>query len=121
MRRNSVVASTMRNFSQCAPNLSISPNIKHSIRNFFMWPIAYSKSLGRVFGMKLIIYLFVAQHILKGFVQTMTNSTQSWLLAEKNVVGPRLQVLAAVTGLPWAMKPIIGNKIQNETVVVCAN
>jgi len=64
--------------------------------------------LGQVFGYKLLVILFASQHVMKGFVPSFTGPAAQFLFASYNVSGPRMQIFGGITGLPWAMKPIIG-------------
>ena len=52
--------------------------------------------------------LFVSQHLLKGFAMALMFPAAQYLYADYKVKGPRMQVFTGITGLPWAMKPIIG-------------
>jgi len=68
----------------------------------------YMSNLEHHFGRKLLVLLFVSQHMLKGFTAAFTGPATSYLYASYKVVGPRMQIFGGVVGLPWAMKPIIG-------------
>eukprot|EP00933_Yihiella_yeosuensis_P044707 TRINITY_DN39976_c0_g1_i1.p1 TRINITY_DN39976_c0_g1~~TRINITY_DN39976_c0_g1_i1.p1 ORF type:complete len:555 (+),score=86.22 TRINITY_DN39976_c0_g1_i1:89-1753(+) len=64
--------------------------------------------LGSTFGHKLLVLLFVHQHIQKGFLSSWKGSAVPYLYKEYHVQGPLIQIYGGVAGLPWAMKPIIG-------------
>lgn len=69
------------------------------------WNVA---SLSQHFGYKLLLMLFAAQHLMKGFSAAFTNPAVSYLFAAYQVRGPHMQIFGSVTSLPWAMKPVIG-------------
>jgi len=85
-----------------------SKSIKQLVGVDPMRPVYFVRKLVDVFGEHLIVYLFASQHLLKGFVMSMVGAPQPWIFRQKNVAGPRMQVLSAVVTLPWAMKPVIG-------------
>lgn len=60
------------------------------------------------YGIRLLLLLFASQHIQKGLVQQMRNSSIMWLFRDYGVNGPRMQVLHGVASAAWALKPIIG-------------
>lgn len=64
--------------------------------------------LSHHFGYKLLCLLFVVQHLLKGFANSFMAMGEPYLFKSYGVPAPRMQVYQGVTGLPWAMKPIIG-------------
>jgi len=67
-----------------------------------------AQNLVHHFGYKFLIMLFASQHLLKGFVGSFCGAATQYLFASYGVAGPRMQVFGGVTGLPWAMKPVIG-------------
>ena len=68
------------------------------------------------FGYELLVMLFVAQHLMKGFVGEFTSPSISYLYGSYKVSGPQMQVYRGVTHLPWAMKPMIG--LLSDTVPI---
>mmetsp|Transcript_42878 Transcript_42878/g.100605 ORF Transcript_42878/g.100605 Transcript_42878/m.100605 type:complete len:566 (+) Transcript_42878:176-1873(+) len=64
--------------------------------------------LERHFGYKLMVLLFVCQHLLKGFANTFTLQAVPYLYAKYKVPAPQVQIFNGMTQLPWSMKPIIG-------------
>lgn len=60
------------------------------------------------FGFRLLAFLFVVQHLLKGFVNTLHGRMQPYLYKQYHVPGPQVQVFSGVCALPWSMKPFIG-------------
>lgn len=85
------------------PVLDLESNIiGRSTLGFYLLTLQYH------FGRKLLLILFVSQHLLKGFAASLIGPASSYLYASYNVVGPRMQIFGGVTGLPWAMKPILG-------------
>jgi len=60
------------------------------------------------FGHRLLVLLFVAQHVLKGFANSFLAPCTRYLLASYKVKGPQMQVYGGVIALPWSMKPVIG-------------
>lgn len=60
------------------------------------------------FGYELLIMLFVAQHLMKGFVNEFCAPCIAYLYGSYKVTGPQMQIYRGVTQLPWAMKPMIG-------------
>mmetsp|Transcript_40342 Transcript_40342/g.93535 ORF Transcript_40342/g.93535 Transcript_40342/m.93535 type:complete len:568 (+) Transcript_40342:53-1756(+) len=103
--------------SQEKPQKPTSPSsLSLSLREGFgLGP--YIKKLEYKFGAELLIMLFVAQHLMKGFVNEFTNPCISFLYGAYRVPGPQMQVYRGVTHLPWAMKPMIG--LLSDTVPIC--
>jgi len=60
------------------------------------------------FGCKMLVLLFVVQHLLKGFGNNLTSRVSPYLYRDYNVPAPRMQIYLGVTLLPWAMKPMLG-------------
>ena len=65
-------------------------------------------TLSDVYGLKLLLILFASQHVLKGFVMSLTISSTDFLLKEHQLTGPQLQMYKAIIALPWALKPLVG-------------
>ena len=82
--------------------------ISDSPTHFGVNPIAWLRTLNRVFGFKLLWMLFCSQHVLKGFVMAYTATAADFLFRTYELEGPQLQIYKAIMGLPWALKPIIG-------------
>lgn len=68
----------------------------------------FLSSLNTQFGWKLLMLLFAAQHLVKGFGKHFIDPATQFLFAEYKLQGPRMQVFSGIVSLPWAMKPIIG-------------
>eukprot|EP00435_Cladocopium_sp_Y103_P049119 s3002_g14.t1 len=68
----------------------------------------YMQRLESSFGHELLIMLFVAQHLMKGFVNEFTAPCIAYLYRSYTVPGPQMQIYRGVSHLPWAMKPMIG-------------
>ena len=77
------------------------------------------KKLGDTYGWKLLFILFASQHILKGFVLSITLSCTDFLLKEKNLTGRQLQLYKAIISLPWELKPLVG--ILSDSVPIFGN
>ena len=77
----------------------------------------YLQKLESNFGYELLVMLFVAQHLMKGFVNEFTNPCINFLYGAYRVAGPQMQVYRGVTHLPWAMKPMIG--LLSDTMPIC--
>eukprot|EP00927_Polykrikos_kofoidii_P014653 TRINITY_DN16462_c0_g1_i1.p1 TRINITY_DN16462_c0_g1~~TRINITY_DN16462_c0_g1_i1.p1 ORF type:complete len:553 (-),score=45.60 TRINITY_DN16462_c0_g1_i1:44-1702(-) len=71
-------------------------------------PRGWFQELTCAYGEKVLILVFGTQHLLKGFVHSMTSPSTTFLLASYGVVGPQLQVYAGITMLPWMLKPVLG-------------
>lgn len=69
---------------------------------------AYMQRLEVSFGHELLLMLFVAQHLMKGFVNEFIAPCIAYLYGSYKVPGPQMQIYRGVTQLPWAMKPMIG-------------
>lgn len=65
-------------------------------------------NLQRHFGFELLALLFVVQHLLKGFVLSLTSQAEPYLFRAYHVPAPQMQVYGGIASLPWAMKPILG-------------
>ena len=76
----------------------------------------YMQRLESSFGHELLIMLFVAQHLMKGFVNEFTAPCIAYLYRSYTVPGPQMQIYRGVTHLPWAMKPMIG--LLSDTVPI---
>jgi MFS family permease len=71
--------------------------------------LPYVQSLRKSFGGNFLILLGVSQHMLKGFVLPLIGQATPWLLMAYQIPAPQVQgVIGAVTGVPWAIKPVIG-------------
>mmetsp|Transcript_45827 Transcript_45827/g.84037 ORF Transcript_45827/g.84037 Transcript_45827/m.84037 type:complete len:577 (+) Transcript_45827:73-1803(+) len=70
--------------------------------------VPFLTSLEEHFGYKLLVFLFVCQHSLKGFAYAFAEQATPYLYRIYNVPAPQVQIYSGVTGLPWAMKPIVG-------------
>jgi BT1 family len=68
----------------------------------------YFSTLTSTFGYPLLTILFFTQHILKGFVMSLSVTSTDFLLRERSLTGPQLQMYKAIIALPWALKPLIG-------------
>lgn len=62
----------------------------------------------RALGYKLLMMLFVVEHLLRGFVAEFSGAAQSYVYKSYKVPAPSMQVYGGITTLPWALKPIIG-------------
>ena len=69
---------------------------------------SYMQRLEVSFGYELLLMLFVAQHLMKGFVNEFIAPCISYLYGSYKVPGPQMQIYRGVTQLPWAMKPMLG-------------
>eukprot|EP00927_Polykrikos_kofoidii_P084518 TRINITY_DN8925_c0_g2_i2.p1 TRINITY_DN8925_c0_g2~~TRINITY_DN8925_c0_g2_i2.p1 ORF type:complete len:591 (-),score=93.15 TRINITY_DN8925_c0_g2_i2:70-1773(-) len=82
---------------------SVDPNREGNTRHSaFVW------KLYEAYGFRLLFMGFVSQHMLKGFVNSLIGPATQYLFGSYKVVGPRMQILSGIAGLPWALKPIIG-------------
>ncbi|CAK0849998.1 unnamed protein product [Prorocentrum cordatum] len=52
--------------------------------------------------------LFFVQHLLKGFVASLSIKATPFLYRSYHLPGPQIQIYGSVSQLPWSMKPIIG-------------
>jgi len=64
--------------------------------------------LGGAVGYKLLILLFFVEHVERGFVNDFTGQADSYMYKSYGVSGPQVNIFSGITGLPWALKPIIG-------------
>jgi len=71
-------------------------------------PFEWLRGLTEVFGWKLMVMLFCAQHLCKGLIASLTGAPVQFIYKEYHVSGPQIQVFSGAAGLPWAMKPIMG-------------
>jgi folate/biopterin transporter len=65
-------------------------------------------SLGESFGCQLLLLLFATEHILKGFVCTLTGQASFFIFASYGVNAARMQIYSGVVQLPWSIKPVFG-------------
>lgn len=68
----------------------------------------FLRNLKRHFGVKLLIMLFISQHLMKGFASSLIGPATQYVYRTYKVQGSRMQIFGGVTSLPWAMKPVIG-------------
>mmetsp|Transcript_73033 Transcript_73033/g.236238 ORF Transcript_73033/g.236238 Transcript_73033/m.236238 type:complete len:577 (-) Transcript_73033:34-1764(-) len=68
----------------------------------------YFGALVKHFGHTLLVLLFVAQHLLKGFVSSFSGQAEPYVYRSYKVPAPQMQIYQGISMLPWAMKPIIG-------------
>lgn len=95
--------------SNAKPELEDTPLLKKRSLRVRTWiELMGLEILLHHFGAKLLIILFVSQHILKGFVQGFLGPCNMYLFRSYKVPASRIQVLGSVASLPWAMKPVIG-------------
>jgi hypothetical protein len=45
---------------------------------------------------------------MQGLLSVLVGTPMQFIYKQKNVAGPRMQIIGGVTALPWAMKPIFG-------------
>eukprot|EP00927_Polykrikos_kofoidii_P007008 TRINITY_DN12861_c0_g1_i1.p1 TRINITY_DN12861_c0_g1~~TRINITY_DN12861_c0_g1_i1.p1 ORF type:complete len:558 (+),score=83.85 TRINITY_DN12861_c0_g1_i1:186-1859(+) len=74
-------------------------------------------SLADTFGWKILVLLFVVQHLFKGFTRSLTSAADPYIFKVYHVPAPTMQVLSGVTDLPWAMKPAVG--LISDVLPVC--
>jgi folate/biopterin transporter len=65
-------------------------------------------SLGESFGCQLLLLLFATEHVLKGFVCTLTGQASYFIFASYGVNAARMQIYSGVVQLPWSIKPVFG-------------
>jgi len=92
--------------------------MSHPAEDLLIQPVEYSYDafglrawlgmLSQNFGYKLLMTLFVVQHLLKGFTWTLSDMAVPYLYKAYQVPAPRVQIFKGVTQLPWAVKPILG-------------
>lgn len=70
--------------------------------------IDWLNNLRDKFGHNLLVFLFYAQHLLKGFAYTLIGQTEPYIYRSYRVPAPQMQIYSGLAALPWAMKPIIG-------------
>jgi folate/biopterin transporter len=70
--------------------------------------VAWLSMLNAHFGHELLVMLFFVQHLLKGFVASMSIKATPFLYRSYHLPGPQIQIYGSVSQLPWSMKPIIG-------------
>mmetsp|Transcript_94064 Transcript_94064/g.252400 ORF Transcript_94064/g.252400 Transcript_94064/m.252400 type:complete len:562 (-) Transcript_94064:171-1856(-) len=69
---------------------------------------AWLSMLNAHFGHELLVMLFFVQHLLKGFVASLSIKATPFLYRSYHLPGPQIQIYGSVSQLPWSMKPIIG-------------
>lgn len=65
-------------------------------------------TLQQIYGRDFLVMIFCGQHLLKGFINAYFYTSMDFVLREYHVAGPKIQLLKAVSLLPWALKPMIG-------------
>jgi folate/biopterin transporter len=70
--------------------------------------ISWLDDLRKVFGHRLLVLLFVVQHMNKGFATAFAGRATPYLYKSYGVPAPQMQIFGGITQLPWALKPIIG-------------
>jgi MFS family permease len=66
------------------------------------------EELQREFGWQLMSTIMVAQHMFKGFVNTLLRSNWYYIVKQYSVPATRVSIYEGVVYLPWALKPMIG-------------
>jgi hypothetical protein len=61
-----------------------------------------------IFGLRLILLLFAAQHLTKGFTNSFVAAAERFVYQELSLDAARMQVLMGVSTIPWALKPVFG-------------
>eukprot|EP00931_Biecheleriopsis_adriatica_P057190 TRINITY_DN33917_c0_g1_i1.p1 TRINITY_DN33917_c0_g1~~TRINITY_DN33917_c0_g1_i1.p1 ORF type:complete len:574 (+),score=95.11 TRINITY_DN33917_c0_g1_i1:143-1864(+) len=68
----------------------------------------FVKKLSDAFGWKLLVTLFVSQHLMKGMLSGLVAAPTQFIYRSLNVSAPQVQVFTGIAALPWAMKPVLG-------------
>mmetsp|Transcript_20799 Transcript_20799/g.58592 ORF Transcript_20799/g.58592 Transcript_20799/m.58592 type:complete len:563 (+) Transcript_20799:194-1882(+) len=76
----------------------------HGLRGLIGWLTGLQHSVGH----KLLVLLVAVQHILKGAGCTLAWKSTSYLYKQYHLPAQQVQILNAVVGLPWVLKPIVG-------------
>lgn len=71
---------------------------------FYRWIV----NLGNTIGWRFLIILSVVQHLLKGFVNSFSGMSVSYIFALYNTPAPTVSIYRAVTQLPWSLKVLTG-------------
>jgi folate/biopterin transporter len=70
--------------------------------------VEWFETLGDSFGYRLLVMLFFVQHLMKGFVASLSIKATPYLYRGYHLAAPQVQIYSGVAQLPWSMKPIIG-------------
>uniref|UniRef100_A0A7S1PNK9 Folate/biopterin transporter n=1 Tax=Alexandrium catenella TaxID=2925 RepID=A0A7S1PNK9_ALECA len=73
-------------------------------RSCGMWFVG----LERNFGMELLLAIFAAEHLIKGFDHGVGSDATSFLFKLYHVEAVNVQTYTAVKAMPWSLKPAIG-------------
>jgi folate/biopterin transporter len=84
----------------------LTPLVGHSASSRGL--VQYFQNLQYHFGCRLLVLLFVVQHLLKGFSYSLVGQATPYLYRSFGVPAPQMQIFSGISQLPWAMKPIIG-------------
>lgn len=71
--------------------------------SFFDW----LWGLQRDFGFKFLVFLFVTQHFMKGFMTYFTMHSHNYLYRAHGLGAPRIQVLNGVIRTPYVLRPMV--------------
>eukprot|EP00930_Biecheleria_cincta_P080647 TRINITY_DN6901_c0_g1_i6.p1 TRINITY_DN6901_c0_g1~~TRINITY_DN6901_c0_g1_i6.p1 ORF type:complete len:584 (-),score=47.12 TRINITY_DN6901_c0_g1_i6:136-1887(-) len=71
-------------------------------------PRDWLNTLSDHFGHRLLVTLFVVQHVQKGFTSSLLDAARPYLYKSYGTPAPQVQVYNSVVSLPWDMKPMIG-------------
>lgn len=69
---------------------------------------AFMRKLRDAFGWKLLLTLFVSQHLMKGLLSGLVAAPTQFIYRSLKVSAPQVQVFSGIAALPWAMKPVLG-------------
>lgn len=78
---------------------------------FFSWDfglLEWIQDLSGNFGYELLVLLSTTEHLLKGFVVTLTGQAMTFLFASYGVNASQMQIYLGIVALPWSMKPVFG-------------
>lgn len=70
--------------------------------------LPWLESLNKEFGWKLLAFISMSQHVVKGFVRGFCYGGWNYVVREYAIPASQMAIYQGVVQLPWALKPIIG-------------
>lgn len=84
----------------------MTPLLQTSPKSFVNY--IFPESLLQTFGSKLLVLVFLSQHLLKGLSYSFVQPCEQYIYASYHVPASKATIFAGVTALPWSIKPVIG-------------
>jgi len=83
-------------------------SIRQQVLNAPQAGLRWLLRLQGVFGTELLVAIFAAEHLVKGFDHAVTMDATAFLWKAYHVPAVNVQVYSAIKAMPWSLKPVFG-------------